>query len=104
MTRGGCSGAGQSTYSRVENIVRSVLPEDGVCDVCRILDILVSHNWTLTFWRDSMQSQLFDGWLCEMGRRNYTIEEEDVEKYPNATLWTIRSVTTVRVTSPTWKS
>jgi hypothetical protein len=48
-------GGGKSTYDRVQQRVREWLPEDGVCDTCRILDIMAEKNLTLSFWGDSVQ-------------------------------------------------
>jgi hypothetical protein len=39
------------------------------CDACRIVDLLIMHNWTLTFSGDSMMRQTFVGLQCEIMRR-----------------------------------
>jgi hypothetical protein len=39
------------------------------CDACRIVDLLILHNWTLTFSGDSMMRQTFVGLQCEIMRR-----------------------------------
>jgi hypothetical protein len=48
-------GGGKPTYDRVQQRVQEWLPEDGVCDTCRILDIMTEKNLTLSFWGDSVQ-------------------------------------------------
>jgi hypothetical protein len=55
LTRIKNCGGGKSTYDRVQQRVREWLPEDGVCDTCRILDIMAEKNLTLSFWGDSVQ-------------------------------------------------
>jgi hypothetical protein len=92
------------TYDKVHQRVREWLGEDGVCDTCRILDILVEKNLTLSFWGDSMQQQVFDGFLCEISRRNYTIVNKEVRRMPEPTgLFKLQSITTVTVASPNWQ-
>jgi hypothetical protein len=39
------------------------------CDACRIMDLLILHNWTLSFSGDSMLRQNFVGLQCEIMRR-----------------------------------
>lgn len=41
------------------------------CDICRIVDVLLAKNWTLSFVGDSMQRQSFAGFQCELLRRGY---------------------------------
>ena len=98
-------GSERSAYDRVHQRVRELLPEqDGYgCDVCRILDIIVEKNLTLSFWGDSMHQQVFDGFVCEMYRRNYTIISTTTQKLPNSTMQKIREITTVTVASPNWR-
>jgi hypothetical protein len=94
-------GGGRSTYDRVYQRVRELLPEDGYgCDACRILDIIIEKNLTLSFWGDSVHHQVFDGFVCEMYRRNYTIISTKKQRMPNSTMFTIREITTVTVASP----
>jgi hypothetical protein len=39
------------------------------CDACRIVDLLIMHNWTLSFSGDSMTRQTYAGFQCEIMRR-----------------------------------
>lgn len=98
-----CEGR-RSTYDRVHQRVRELLPEDGYgCDTCRILDIIIEKNLTLSFWGDSVHHQAFDGFVCEMYRRNYTIISTKTQEMPNPTMETIREIITVTVASPSWR-
>jgi hypothetical protein len=96
-------GGGKSTYDRVQQRVREWLPEDGVCDTCRILDILAEKNLTLSFWGDSIHHQVFDGFICELSRRNYTIVNKEIWKHPPGGMFILASIVTVTVTSPNWQ-
>jgi hypothetical protein len=96
-------GGGRLTYDRVQQRVREWLREDGVCDTCRILDIMAEKNLTLSFWGDSMQHQVFDGFICELSRRNYAILNSEHRKNTNGD-WTTRMnrISTLTVASPNW--
>jgi len=44
------------------------------CDVCRIVELLLQHNLTLSFQGDSMTRQTFSGLECDLHRRGYRVE------------------------------
>lgn len=80
--------------------------DDGICDVCRILDILVgrsaqkldnnkNNSNTISFWGDSVHSQMFDGLVCEMGRRNITIVSDNLVPTGCGAMLCVQSVRTV---------
>jgi hypothetical protein len=46
------------------------------CDVCRILNLSQQHNLMLPFWGCSVQRQVWDGFPCELARRNFSIVNE----------------------------
>jgi hypothetical protein len=69
-----------------------------------ILDIMAEKNLTLSFWGDSVQHQVFDGFICEISRRNYTIlnsEMNSISKLGDSS--GLMSITTVTVASPNWQ-
>jgi hypothetical protein len=76
------------------------------CDICNILNIMVRHNITLAFSGDSMQTQVVDGLLCEMMRRNYTITQSDSGSLHKGgrPYKKISSIRDIYVRSPTWKA
>ena len=50
------------------------------CDICQIFNIAASHNLTVAFTGDSMQSQTFMGLECELRRRGFQVKAT-TEKY-----------------------
>jgi hypothetical protein len=76
------------------------------CDVCRILDLAYAKNLKLSFWGDSMQQQVFDGFLCELGRRNYEVVHEPVREMQDSQgcrgLECLKRIQTVHIYSPAW--
>jgi hypothetical protein len=45
------------------------------CDWCRMMDVLLRHNWTMAFQGDSLTRQIFFGIECELRRRgHYNVE------------------------------
>ncbi|CAB9501864.1 expressed unknown protein [Seminavis robusta] len=55
--------------------------QDTKCDVCKIVEIVLKHNISLSFLGDSMHHQIFDGFTCELYRRGYQVNVTDV-RYP----------------------
>jgi hypothetical protein len=49
----------------------STRPSD--CDTCRIVDLLMANNFTLTLQGDSVMGQVFQGLECDLLRRGYTV-------------------------------
>jgi hypothetical protein len=76
------------------------------CDICNILNLMVRRNITLAFSGDSMQSQVVDGLLCEMMRRNYNVTQSDSGKLHKDSehIEKISSIRDIYVGSPTWKA
>jgi hypothetical protein len=76
------------------------------CDICNILNLMVRRNITLAFSGDSMQSQVVDGLLCEMTRRNYTVTQSDSGKLheDGGPFKKLSSIRDIYVSSPTWKA
>jgi hypothetical protein len=60
-----------------------------MCDVCRIIDIAMEHNYTIAFTGDSIQRQLFGGFLCEIARNGFQVIVKGLENHPVApdTYW-----------------
>ncbi len=50
--------------------------EQGICDVCKIVDHLFENNLTLSFVGDSMTRQSENGFECELARRGYHVYTE----------------------------
>ena len=75
-----------------------------MCDICRILDILRQHNESLTIMGDSMTMQVFDGFLCEMMRRQYILVQQNETKRSRFDRgWgNIKSNETITIRSPYW--
>lgn len=44
------------------------------CDICRIANLLLRHNLTISFVGDSITRQSVSAFMCELQRRNYTVE------------------------------
>jgi hypothetical protein len=61
----------------------------------------------LSFWGDSMQQQVFDGFLCELGRRNYEVIHEPLREMQRSQgcrgLECLFKILTVHVHSPSWR-
>lgn len=49
--------------------------QDTPCDTCRILDLLIQHNLSLSFVGDSMTRQVAAGLECELLRRGYRVNK-----------------------------
>jgi hypothetical protein len=102
LTKKSCGG-GEATYARVHQKVKDLISlDDRVCDVCRILDISRLNNLTtISFWGDSVQNQVFDGFVCETSRRNYTIISDNKERMPGPkfSLTEIATIRTVKITT-----
>jgi hypothetical protein len=47
----------------------------GSCDFCRVIELCRTRNLTIAFTGDSMQNQIWSGFLCEGHRRNYNIQK-----------------------------
>jgi hypothetical protein len=106
-------GGGPASYNFVRQKLQTEMfgalagSDDGVCDVCRILDILAGSrkdkvdnnssisNSTISFWGDSVHHQMFDGFVCEMGRRNITILSDENVPTGCGALLCIQSIRTV---------
>jgi hypothetical protein len=98
-------GGGEATYARVLQKVKDLIGlDDTVCDVCRIFDLSRVHNLTtISFWGDSVQNQVFDGFVCETSRRNYTIISDESEPTSCTANECIQSIRTVKIrTSAVW--
>jgi hypothetical protein len=102
--------SGTTTYSKnngavVHGTTRRSRTVD--CDVCRILDLAYAKNLKLSFWGDSMQQQVFDGFLCELGRRNYEVIHESLREMQRSQdcrgLECLFRIVTVHVHSPSWE-
>jgi len=103
-------GGGPATYDFVRQKLSTELFGDDyddddennyVCDVCRILDILLARKLrTITFWGDSVQEQVFEGFVCEIGRRNISIVSDETTKFPQChsmvCIYRIRTVVLLR--------
>jgi hypothetical protein len=78
----GCLVNGKAPFDRVQELaLKQIRTTDHLiqnnatqCDVCQILETLRERNLTLTFSGDSVQNQVVDGFLCELQRRNYTVQ------------------------------
>jgi hypothetical protein len=72
--------------------------------VCQIVEIAQERNLTLTFSGDSIQNQVFDGFLCELQRRNYTVKQVATEKRKDCPGYTcIIAFSTYQTHSPHWQ-
>lgn len=62
-------------HDKLKQHVLQVLGGDDyqVCDACRIFDLLLQHNLSITFWGDSVQAQIFNGFECALQRQGYRI-------------------------------
>jgi hypothetical protein len=89
--------------------------EEDHCDICLILNQLYQHQWTLSFWGDSVQRQVFLGFLCEASRRHYRIEKmQDSDTLSNCTKqydtatrksakYCLRSILSFQITAEEWE-
>jgi hypothetical protein len=67
----------QRVRKRAMELLNSNLNGASDCDVCLILDLSHQHKLTVSFSGDSMQRQVWDGFLCcEMARRNNSVVNE----------------------------
>jgi hypothetical protein len=78
------------------------------CDVCQILDLSYQHNLTISFWGDSVQRQVWDGFQCELTRRNYRIVNEtwqkEMQKLTDCQgMFCMIEIHSLQVTSPNWE-
>jgi len=74
------------------------------CDICQIVELARIHNLNITLLGDSMHSQVFDGLLCELQRRQYDIETRAIDRKLNtSTYQSMRYRTILQVQSPIWK-
>jgi hypothetical protein len=68
------------------------------------MEIAQERNLTLTFSGDSLQNQVFDGFLCELQRRNYMVIHVATEKRRDCVGYTcIMAFSTYRAHSPLWQ-
>ena len=78
------------------------------CDICRIVDLARHQNLTIALMGDSMHSQISDGLLCELQRRNYRVNSTYVDHNPTRAkdfVFRRHSLSQVlTITSPTWHS
>jgi hypothetical protein len=53
----------------------------------------------------SVQHQVFDGFICELSRRNYSIVNTETRENPTPSnsMFAMKSITTVTVASPNWQ-
>jgi hypothetical protein len=71
----------KAIYKRVEEYAieylasnyKGVSDDDVACDSCRIVDLLLQHNLTLSFVGDSMTRQVGVGFECDLLRRGYAV-------------------------------
>jgi hypothetical protein len=107
-----CTG-GLEVFQRVRKLAMEFLHPnlDGGsdCDVCRILNLSQQQNLTVSFWGDSVQGQVWDGFLCELMRRNYTVvnetrvEQKEMEKLTNCKdMFCLKEIHSLQVVSPDW--
>jgi hypothetical protein len=77
-------------FDRVAAAARTYLAHDSydentytACDACGIIDLMIMHNWTLSFSGDSMMRQNFVGLQCEIMRRvnSKIINNTDITAY-----------------------
>jgi hypothetical protein len=105
-----CTGgveAFQRVRKRAMEFLHPNLDGGSDCDVCRILNLSQQHNLTVSFWGDSVQRQVWDGFLCELMRRNYTIVNEtrrkDMAKLTKCTdMFCLKEIHSLQVASPDW--
>ena len=59
------------------------------CDICRIIDIALENNYTIAFTGDSIQRQIFGGFICEIARNGFQVIDKGEENHPVApdTFW-----------------
>ena len=50
------------------------------CDLCWIMDYLLSTNQTLTFIGDSIMAQTFNAFMCELYRRGYFVNVKEASR------------------------
>lgn len=72
------------------------------CDICRIIDYLIIYNWTLSIQGDSISRQTFNGFECEIRRRdiyNVSLLTKPINDRPHdyGWRWGIREVTTLTI-------
>ena len=94
-------------YDRVEQAAQELLESTSSddCDICHIVEHFHRNHeslHTLTFWGDSVQKQVFFGFLCELGRRNYHLNMTNTTNTKIVDNWSLRQIYTVTITSPTW--
>jgi hypothetical protein len=105
-----CTGsveAFQRVRKRAMEFLHPNLDGGSDCDVCQILNLSQQHNLTVSFWGDSVQRQVWDGFLCELMRRNYSIVHEtrqrDVAKLTNCMgMFCLTEIHSLQVVSPDW--
>jgi hypothetical protein len=71
------------------------------CDACRIVNLAMEHRLNISFWGDSITSQSYDGFICELQRRNYHVMERTVEPRKLG-LVLVHAVMTTTISSPQW--
>ena len=76
------------------------------CDICRIVDLARHQNLSIALMGDSMHSQIADGFMCELQRRNYNVTSEYIDHNPEQRkdfVFRRHSLSQVlRIQSPTW--
>lgn len=60
---------------------------DELCDICRIVDVLLEKSWTLTFAGDSVSHQSWAGLDCEILRRGYNVTKNSVEGFKDSSTY-----------------
>lgn len=110
VLRNQCS---HTDYERIDTLARQfadmwpvrIHSGDAACDVCRLIEILRTRNETLTIMGDSMKMQAFDGFMCELKRRNYLVDKEETlrdDKQKGNGWGNVKTNSTVTVRSPSW--
>lgn len=77
----------------------SSAPDSG-CDACRIIHLAMDHNLNISFWGDSITSQSYEGFLCELYRRDYRVAGSTTLEPRQKALKLLHAVTTTTVTHP----
>jgi len=67
-------------YRMVQKLAENTLHSGMMdCDVCRILELAHENKVNISWWGDSLHNQLWDGFRCELTRRNYKIVNETTQ-------------------------
>jgi len=72
------------------------------CDVCRIMELAQTNKLNIAFHGDSVHAQAFQGFICELARRDYEVKMEYGAGTPGSYRYAVQNITYLKVHSPLW--